>query len=219
MLTLPVFVSAAQAQEPSTGDRQSTRSPVPLEQIWKGVQQAQQHSTVCGSLSETRSSPLLLRPLQLHGTFCVQGTTGFRLSYSEPEDLTVIYRDKYVNVVNGREKRTEAFEAGSGAARAMQYFGPKASVENIKRDFRVAAEQGPGVFVLRMEPVTGRFKSRVDSIVATFDARDFRVRRLEINGRNGVRSVFDIRIERVDVPLDPTTFEIYRPGRRKENQR
>jgi outer membrane lipoprotein-sorting protein len=171
---------------------------------------------VCGRLTETRTSALLARPLALQATFCVQGTTGFRISYSEPESITIVYRDKYVNVVHGRERRTEAFEAGAGVARAVEYFGPSASVDRITRDFHVDAAQGPGSYELRMTPTTGRFKARVGSIVATFDARDFRITRLEIAGRNGVTSVFDIRIEQVDVPLDPATFTLYRPAKRKE---
>jgi hypothetical protein len=216
---IAALAGSARAQEPPSGGGRPVPSPTPLEQVWKEIQRAQQHSTICGSLSETRTSPLLLRPLQLRASFCVQGTTGFRLSYAEPENLTIIYRDKYVNVINGKDRRTEAFEAGAGAARALQYFGPSASVGNIQRDFRTTVDQGPGACVLRMEPITSRFKSRVESIVATFDARDFRIRRLEINGRNGVRSAFDIRIDKVDVPLDPATFEMYRPGTRKERER
>jgi outer membrane lipoprotein-sorting protein len=201
----------AQAPTGAAGGPEAARSL--LERIWGGVQQAQQHATACGSLVESRTSPLLARPLVLRATFCVQGVTGFRISYSEPEPLTIIYRDKYVNVVHDRERRTEAFEAGAGVARAMEYFGPSASIDRITRDFRVDAEEGPRGYVLRMTPTTGRFKARVGSIVAEFDARDFRITRLEIAGRNGVTSDFDVRIEQLDVPLDPATFTLYRPGR------
>src|SRR5450759_2398371 len=43
-----------------------------LEQVWAGVQRAQQHSTNCGALTETRTSRLLTRPLVLRASFCVQ---------------------------------------------------------------------------------------------------------------------------------------------------
>jgi hypothetical protein len=203
------------AQAPAEALGPAAASAPLVDRVWTGVQRAQQHDTVCGSLGETRTS-LLARPLRLSATFCVQGTTAFRLSYSEPEPLTIVYRDRYVNVVHGREQRTEVFEAGEGVARAMEYFGPAASIDHIRRDFRVEVSEGPADYEMRMEPTSRRFKSRVTTIVATFDARDFRIKRLEIGGRNGVLSVFDIRIEQVDVPLDPETFKLYRPGPRKE---
>jgi outer membrane lipoprotein-sorting protein len=203
--------SRGQAASPA-----ATAQDALLERIWAGVQQAQQHSTACGSLTETRTSRLLTRPLVLRGTFCVQGTTAFRVSYTEPEEMSIVYRDKYVNVIRRKERSTEAFDAGAGVARAMAYFGAGASTERLRRDFRATAGQVKGSYVLRLEPAAGRFKDRTGPIVATFDERDFRITKLEINGRNGVRSVFDIRIERLDVPLDPAEFDMYHPKHRLE---
>lgn len=185
--------------------------------VWAGVQRAQQHETIEGELTETRTSSLLARPMVLRGTFAVQGTTAFRLDYTTPPRMTIVYQRGYVNVTMGRQ--TEAFEAGSGVARAMSYFGKPDSLENLKRDFATTVLEAGGSYVLRMEPLAGRFKSRTGPIVATFRADDFTITRLEINGRSGVKSVFDIRIRKVDGALDPAMFSLYRPGRGKGPRR
>jgi hypothetical protein len=214
VLIVSLFAAGPSANA-QVNSQQSPTDPASglLSRIWAGIQEAQRHSSACGSFTETRTSPLLVRPRVLHATFCVQGTVGFRVAYKEPDSLTIIYRDRYINIISGREKRTEAFEAGAGVARAMTYFSSPDSIERLRRDFRVSAEETKSSYFLRLEPVSGRFKERVGPLVTTFDG-DFRITRLEINGRNGVRSIFDISIERVDVPLDPKTFELYRPNRR-----
>jgi len=122
--------SAARTPQTAGAGRPPAASTPVLDRIWEGVRQAQKHTTMCGRVIETRTSPLLARPLKLSGTFCVQGTTGFRQSSADPEPLTIVYHDRYVNVVHVRERRTEAFEAGSGVGRAMEYFGPTGSIEN-----------------------------------------------------------------------------------------
>lgn len=183
------------------------------QRVWEGVQRAQRHETIEGDLIETRTSPLLARPMVLRGTFAVQGTSAFLVEYTTPHRMKIVYQRGYVNVTTGRQ--TDAFESGSGVARALSYLGKPDSLDNFRRDFATTAEEVGGAYVLRMEPVAGRFKSRTGPIVATFRADDFAITRLEINGRSGVKSVFDIRIRRMDARLDPKIFDLYRPDRGK----
>ena len=46
-----------------------------LTRIWDGVQQAQKkYTSGCGTITETRTSSLLVKPMVLRGKFCAEGT-------------------------------------------------------------------------------------------------------------------------------------------------
>src|SRR5271170_8191583 len=80
-------VLAAQAHDLQSHDlpAHDLQSDDLLNQIWGGVQQAQKkYTSSCGTITETRTSSLMARPLVLHGKFCAEGLTRFSLEYSEP---------------------------------------------------------------------------------------------------------------------------------------
>ena len=56
-----------------------------LNRVWDGIQQAQKnYKSMCGTITETRNSSLMVKPLVLRGKFCAEGTTKFALDYFEP---------------------------------------------------------------------------------------------------------------------------------------
>jgi hypothetical protein len=105
------------------------------------VQKAQErHASGCGTLTETRVSPLLVRPLVLKGTFCAAGLDRFRVEYAGPESARVVYNGSVLNVSTdgGRRRRFSIGSAVAGKA------SPPEGVENLERDFTIAvAEAAP----------------------------------------------------------------------------
>jgi outer membrane lipoprotein-sorting protein len=89
-----------------------------LNRIWDGVQQAQKkYTSFCGTITETRTSSLMVKPLVLRGKFCAEGTTRFALEYSEPAKVRIRYNENYLNVTSG--DKTEVLKwAAAFAARS-----------------------------------------------------------------------------------------------------
>jgi len=89
-----------------------------LNRIWDGVQQAQKkYTSFCGTITETRTSSLMVKPLVLRGKFCAEGTTRFALEYSEPAKVRIRYNENYLNVTSG--DKTEVLEVGSSVRRTQ----------------------------------------------------------------------------------------------------
>ncbi len=183
-----------------------------LDRLWRGVDQAQtQHANGCGTLTETRTSPLLVRPLVMRGTFCAAGNDRFFLEYAAPNPIRVVYNDGALNVSTDGGKHTDAFDVGASVKRAQTYFsGPRAR-QNLERDFSIRVTESPGRYTLLLVPVSGRIARRVKRVLVELGTDDFLPRRIEIDGKSGVNSAFDIRIERLDVALDASVFHVYRP--------
>jgi hypothetical protein len=181
-----------------------------LERIWRGVGEAEKHhENGCGTLTETRLSLLLKRPLVREGTFCAAGLDRFSVAFERPERARVVYNRGILNATSG--SRTEVLDVGGAVNRAQHYFsGPHAS-ENLEHDFRITASQTSDRFALVLLPVSGRIAARVKRVAVELGKDDFLPRRIEVEGRNGVDSIFEIRVERLDTALDHGVFEVYRP--------
>jgi hypothetical protein len=191
--------------------RPAAPSPTLLERVLAGVEQAEQaHPTACGTLTETRSSPLLSRPLRLQGSFCTAGTDRFRVEYRGERPARVVYNRGTLNV-SADGKRTEVMEVGSSVRRAQSYFSGKDASKNLQRDFSITVSLKADRYALLMRPVSGRIARRVTRVAVELGRDDFLPRRIEIDGKSGVNSVFDIRIETLDQPLDEEEFRVYRP--------
>jgi hypothetical protein len=176
------------------------------------VGQAQErHSSGCGTLTETRVSPLLVRPFVLHGTFCAAGVDRFRVEYAGPQPVRVIYNRGALNVSTDGGKRTEAFEIGRAVQRAQRYFAGPHAPENLERDFSITVAETSDRYTLLLLPVSGRIAQRVKRVAVELGKLDFLPRRIEIDGKSGVNSTFEIQIERLDAPLDEDRFRVYRP--------
>src|SRR3954452_12720220 len=91
-----------------------------LARIWEGVQTAQKkYTSGCGTITETRSSALLLKPRVFRGKFCADGTDRFSLEYSEPEHLSIKFNQDYLNVSTGGGKQTEVLQVGQYVRRTQ----------------------------------------------------------------------------------------------------
>jgi hypothetical protein len=83
--------------------------------------------------------------------------------------------------------------------------------ENLERDFSIAVAEAGDRYTLQLRPLSGRIARRVKRVAVELGKADFLPRRIEIEGKSGVNSTFDIRIEKLDAPVDAGLFEVYRP--------
>jgi hypothetical protein len=186
-------------------------SPELLARVFAGVQQAEQtQRTGCGRLTETRSSALLSRPLVLKGSFCAAGTDRFLVEYQGKKPARVVYNRGTLNV-SADGKRTEVMDVGSAVERAQRYFSGEDAPDNLRRDFAITVSEKDDRYALLLVPVSGRIAKRVERVAVELGRADFLPRRIEVFGRSGVTSVFEIEIEELNQPLDEELFRVYRP--------
>lgn len=231
LLILPCVLSAG-ADHVRSGDRQSNEqqssdqqpnnqqpSDLPandsqpndlLTRIWEGVQQAQKkYTSFCGTITETRTSSLMARPLVLHGKFCADGTTRFALEYSEPAKMRIRYNENYLNFTSA--DKTEVLEVGSNVRHAQSYFSRDSSIGNLKKNFTISVQEDSEDFAMKLIPRTDAYRHRLNYLVVKLDKKNFLLRSLEVDGKSGVNSVFVIAITSLNQKLPAETFEVYKP--------
>ena len=181
-----------------------------LNKVWNGIQQAQQkYTSMCGTLTETRTSNLMVKPLVLRGKFCAEGTTRFALDYFEPSKMRIRFNENYVNVTS--DGNTEVLEIGKSVRRAQSYFGREKSLGNLKKNFTITVQEDNRDYQMKLVPRTDTFRSRLNYLVVKLDKRDFILRSLEVDGKSGVNSVFVIDVSSMNPKIPPDMFEVYKP--------
>jgi outer membrane lipoprotein-sorting protein len=181
-----------------------------LNRIWDGVQQAQKKFTSsCGTITETRTSNLLAKPMVLHGKFCAEGTTRFALEYLDPAGVRIRYNENTLNITSGG--KTEVMEVGGNVRRAQSYFSRENSIGNLKKNFTITVQEESGDYEMKLVPRTDNFRRTLKSLVVKLDKRDFLLRSLEVDGKSGVDSVFAIDVSSLNPKIPPGTFEVYKP--------
>jgi outer membrane lipoprotein-sorting protein len=181
-----------------------------LSRIWDGVQQAQKkYTSFCGTITETRTSSLMVKPLVLRGKFCAEGTTRFALEYSEPAKVRIRFNENYLNVTSG--DKTEVLEVGSSVRRTQSYFSRENSIGNLKKNFTITVQEDAGDFEMKLVPRTDAFRRRLNYLVVKLNKRDFLLQSLEVDGKSGVNSVFVIDVNSLNPKIPAETFEVYKP--------
>lgn len=186
-----------------------------LSRVWDGVQQAQKNYTSsCGTITETRTSSLMVKPLVLRGKFCAQGTTRFALDYFEPSSMRIRFNENYLNVTSGGN--TEVMEIGKSVRRAESYFGRDTSLGNLKKQFAVTVQEDSRDYEMKLVPRTDTFRRRLNYMVIKLDKGDFFPRSLEVDGKSGVNSVFVIDVTSMNPKIPADTFEVQKPEWRSQ---
>lgn len=181
-----------------------------LSRVWNGIQQAQKNYTsMCGTLTETRTSSLMTKPLVLHGKFCAEGTTRFALDYFEPSTMRIRFNENYLNITSGGN--TQVTDIGKNVHRAESYFGRENSLGNLKKNFTVSVQEDSRDYQMKLVPRTNTFRDRLNYLVVNLDKRDFLLKSLEVDGKSGVNSVFAIDINSMNPKLPEDMFEVYKP--------
>jgi hypothetical protein len=206
-------VLAGQSDDVQSSDVQSDdlKSGSLLTRVWDGVQQAQKkYTSSCGTIVETRTSSLMIKPLVLRGKFCAEGTTRFALEYSEPAKVRIRYNENYLNFTAG--DKTEVMEVGSSVRRAQSYFSRESSLGNLKKNFTITVQEQSADFEMKLVPRTDAFRHRLNFLVVKLDKRTFLLRSLEVDGKSGVNSVFVIDINELNPKIPADTFAVYKPN-------
>jgi outer membrane lipoprotein-sorting protein len=181
-----------------------------LSRIWQGIGQAQQkYKSSCGTITETRTSGLMVKPLVLRGKFCAEGTTRFALDYFEPSSMRIRFNENYLNVTTG--DKTEVIEIGKSVRRAQSYFGRDNSLGNLKKNFTITVQEDSRDYQMKLVPRTDTFRRKLNYLVVKLDKRDFFPRSLEVDGKSGVNSVFVIDVTSMNPKIPADTFEVYKP--------
>lgn len=181
-----------------------------LSRVWNGIQQAQKkYTSMCGTISETRTSTLMTKPLVLHGKFCAEGMNRFALDYLEPSSMHIRFNENYVNVTNGGN--TEVKEIGKSVRRAQSYFGRENSLGNLKKNFIITVREDNRDYQMKLVPRSNMFRDSLNYLVVKLDKRDFLLRSLEVDGKSGVNSVFAIEVNSMNPKIPDQMFEVYKP--------
>ena len=185
-----------------------------LARIWDGVQAAQKkYTSACGTITETRTSALLARPLVFHGRFCAEGMDRFSLEYEGPDPIRLRFNQDYLNVTTGHgaETTTEVLEVGQHVRRTQAYFSQANSIQNLKHNFVITLREDSKVYEMKLVPRSSRFASRVNYVIVKLLKDSFLLRTLEVDGKSGVDSVFDIQVTDVNPKINEDTFRVYKP--------
>lgn len=185
-----------------------------LQKVWDGVQAAQnKYTATCGTVTETRTSALLARPLVFHGKYCAAGMNRFSLEYTGSDAVRLRYNDDYLNVTTtqGGEKKTEILEVGQQVRRTQAYFSRENSIQNLKRNFTITLRENGPVYEMRLVPKSSRFASRVNYIVVKVLKDTFLLSSLEVDGKSGVHSTYEIKVTDLDPKIDEEMFHVYKP--------
>lgn len=181
-----------------------------LNQVWNGIQQAQKkYTSMCGTITETRTSDLMVKSLVLHGKFCAEGTTKFSLEYVEPSRMSIRFNDNYLNVTSGGN--TQVREIGKNVRRVQSYFGGENSLGNVKKNFTITVQEDGPDYQMKLIPRTNTFRDKLNLMVVKLDKKDFLLRSLQVDGKSGVNSVFVIDVTSMNPKIPKDTFEVYKP--------
>jgi outer membrane lipoprotein-sorting protein len=181
-----------------------------LNRVWDGIEQAQKkYTSMCGNITETRTSNLMVKPLVLRGKFCAEGTTKFSLDYVEPSSMRIRFNENYLNFTTGGN--TQVTEIRKNVRRAQTYFGGESSLGNIKKNFTITVQEGSRDFQMKLVPRTNTFRDKLNFMIVKLDKKDFLLRSLEVDGKSGVNSVFVIDVNSMNPKIPADTFEVYKP--------
>ena len=181
-----------------------------LSRVWNGIQQAQKtYTSMCGTITETRTSDLMVKPMVLHGKFCSEGTTKFALDYFEPSTMRIRYNENYLNVTAG--SNTQVTEIGKKVHRAHSYFGGANSLPNVRKNFQITVKEDAQDYQMKLVPRTNAFRDKLNYMIVTLDKHNFLLRSLEVDGKSGVNSVFDINVNSTNAKIPADMFEVYKP--------
>jgi outer membrane lipoprotein-sorting protein len=188
----------------------ASQSDTLLNQVWNGIQQAQKkYTSMCGTITETRTSDSMVKPLVLHGKFCAEGTTKFSLEYVEPSRMSIRFNDNYLNVTSGGN--TQVSEIGKNVHRVESYFGGENSLGNVKKNFTVTVHEDGPDYQMKLVPRTNTFRDKLNFMVVKLDKKNFLLRSLQVDGKSGVNSVFVIDVNSMNPTIPEDTFEVYKP--------
>ena len=182
-----------------------------LTHVWAGVQHAQaEFSTGCGTVMETRTSRLMAKPLVLHGKFCAAGTDRFMLEYFQPNPMKILLNGDALSISTAGGK-TQVMNIGKDIRHVQVSLSGKNSIEVLQKDFTIALQENSQDFVMKLVPRTSSLRHRLNYLVVKLNRQNFLPQSLEVDGKNGVNSVFTIHMTAMNKKLPENTFKEIQP--------
>jgi hypothetical protein len=129
------------------------------------------------------------------------------LEYSEPNPMRIRLNENYLNINMGGGK-TQVMDIGSDVRRIQSSFGGDNSIEHLKKDFTVTAQENNLDFEMKLVPRAEALRHKFNYLIVKLSKRDFLPRSLEVDGKSGVNSVFTFDITSVNIKLSEDTFEV-----------
>lgn len=186
----------------------SAQSDPLLDRVWDSIQQTQKtFANACGSLTETRTSKLMSKPMVLHGKFCAEGMNRFSLEYSAPNAMRIRFNTDYLNVTTS-DGKTEILDIGSGVRHVQSEFSRESSLPGLKKNFAIEVHETAREYELKLSPRSDIFRKRINLLVVRFSKRNFLPDYLQVEGRNGVSSVFEMDYTSFNTHLPEAEFEV-----------
>jgi outer membrane lipoprotein-sorting protein len=181
-----------------------------LTRIWQGMQQSHAKiTTICGTMTETRTSKLLVKPMVLHGRFCAAGADRFMLEYAKPDSMIIRFNNDYLNIT--ADGKTEAMDVSGDVRHAQSDYANESSPENLEKKFTVTAQEDSRDFELRLVPRSQMMRHRLNYLDVRLNKQSFLPRSVEVDGKSGVNSVFVFEITSENARLPENTFEVVKP--------
>jgi hypothetical protein len=113
--------------------------------------------------------------------------------------------------VTGADGKTEVLEIGDGVRHAQSAFSRENSLEGLKKNFAIVAQENSREYEMRFVPRTAAFRRRLNYLVVKLNKNDFLPRSLEVDGKSGVNSIFLIDFTSLNSKLPAETFKVVKP--------
>ena len=137
----------------------------------------------------------------------------FSLEYAGPDPIRLLYNSDYLNVTTTRDgqKTTEVLQVGQQVRRTQAYFSRENSIENLKRNFTITLHEDNKVYEMKLVPRSSSFANRVNYVVVKLLKDSYLLSSLEVDGKSGVHSVYEIQVTALNPKIDPEMFNVYKP--------
>jgi outer membrane lipoprotein-sorting protein len=113
--------------------------------------------------------------------------------------------------VTASDGKTEVLEIGSSVRRAQSTFSRESSIVGLKKNFIITAREDSREYELKFVPNSVVFRRRLNYLIVKLNKHDFLPRSLEVDGKSGVNSVFDLSITSLNAKLPASSFEVTKP--------
>ncbi len=158
-------------------------------------------------MTENRTSTLMVKPLVLRGKFCAEGTNRFMLEYSKPNPMQILLNGDSLNITTA-DGQTQEMNIRRDVRHVEASLRGKKSLDSLKKNFTITAQENSRDYALKLVPRTQSLRHRMNYLVVKLNKQDFLPRSIEVNGKNGVTSVFTLDMTSVNRKLPENTFEV-----------
>ncbi len=163
---------------------------------------------------QKKSSPLLLEPETLPGTFSYQAPDQARWVYREPQPMVLVIQGEEMTLWHQTADLAERSSVGRISEQVFKYMGASGSLAELMKYFSVTAEfpEAEGdPYLLALQPKYPRIKKRLEAMQIWVDPATFLPSRLRYVEPSGGETDLEFSDLVTNVELAPGTFELDLP--------